>query len=98
MVIARSAASVPWATAQPSFSAPIRCPTGTNTSSKNSSQKSAEPVACAIGRTSMPGECMSTTRQLMPLCFGTSGSVRTRSMHQSAANAQLVHTFCPVTT
>ena len=29
-----------------------------------------------IGRTSTPGWCMATSRNVMPLCFGASGSVR----------------------
>ncbi len=34
----------------------------------------------------------------MPLCFGSSGSVRTKHMHQSAWCAPDVHTFWPLTT
>ena len=34
----------------------------------------------------------------MPWCFGTSGLVRTKHMHQSASCAPLVHTFWPLTT
>jgi hypothetical protein len=52
----------------------------------------------ANGRRSTPGDCMSMIRTLMPLCLGTSGSVRTKHMHQSAWCAPDVHTFCPLTT
>ncbi len=34
---------------------------------------------------------------MIPLCLGASGSVRARSIIQSAACAMLVHTFWPVT-
>ena len=34
----------------------------------------------------------------MPLCFGTSGSVRTKVSSTSASCAPDVHTFCPLTT
>ena len=34
----------------------------------------------------------------MPLCFGTSGSVRTSSSHQFARWPSVFHVFCPLTT
>jgi len=34
----------------------------------------------------------------MPLCFGASGSVRTRSWHQSATLPNVFQTFWPLTT
>ena len=45
---------------------------------------------------SMPGECMSTRKYVIPWCFGTSGSVRARQMPQWARAATDVHTFWPV--
>ena len=50
---------------------------GTLTSVKKISLNSGSPVICRSGRTSTPGECMSTSRYVMPLCLGASGSVRT---------------------
>ena len=41
---------------------------------------------------------MSTSRQEMPACLGTSGSVRTSSSHQFARWPNVFHTFCPLTT
>jgi len=41
------------------------------------------------------GDCMSTTRYEMPLCFGTSASVRARQIPQRANCAYDVQTFCP---
>ena len=46
----------------------------------------------------MPGVRMSQTTQVMPLCLGASGSVRTRSSCRSATWAYEVHVFWPVTT
>ena len=46
----------------------------------------------------MPGVVMSMISALMPLCFGASGSVRTKQRHQSAWWAPEVHTFWPLTT
>ena len=66
------------ATRQPSFSSPTRLATGTRTSSKNTSQNSAVPLrSCSSGRMSMPGVSIGTISQVMPWCFGASGSVRT---------------------
>ena len=45
----------------------------------------------------MPGVDMSTSTNVMPRCFGASGSVRTRRNPQSHNWAALFHTFCPVT-
>ncbi len=98
IAIARSAARVPCATAQPLFSAPTRFSAGTTTSSRKSSQNPATPVACRMGRASIPGVSMSMTRQEMPLCLDASGSVRTRIMHRSAWLARLVQTFWPLMT
>ena len=51
-----------------------------------------------IGRTETPGDSMSISRKLIPLCFAASGSVRTRRNIQSALSAYDVQTFCPLTT
>jgi len=48
-----------------------------------------------IGRTVTPLDFISTTKRLMPLCFGAAGSVRAASQPQSATWAALVHIFCP---
>ena len=50
---------------------------GTRTSAKKRSEKVSSPAIVRTGRTSMPGVLMSTNRQLIPLCFGAAGSVRT---------------------
>ena len=50
---------------------------GTRTSVKNSSAKVCPPAMVVIGLASMPGVRRSTRKQLMPLCFLASGSVRT---------------------
>ncbi len=67
------------ATRQPSFSSPTRFSTGMRTSSRNISLNSLTPVSVLIGRISMPGESIGMISQVMPLCLGASGSVRTRS-------------------
>ncbi len=46
----------------------------------------------------MPGRLMSTSRQEMPACLGTDGSVRTSSSHQSATSPSVFQTFCPLMT
>jgi hypothetical protein len=52
-----------------------------------------------IGRTVTPGVFTSTSRNVIPRCFGAaSGSVRTRTNSQSAWWPSEVHTFCPSTT
>ncbi len=75
--VPRSKLSVTMVTRQPSFSSPTRLATGTRTSSKNTSQNSAVPSMVSSGRMSIPGVSMGTIIQVMPLCFGTSVSVRT---------------------
>ena len=77
--VPRSKRSVTLATRQPSFSAPTRFSTGTRASSRKTSQKWLSPSIVRIGRTFTPGWCMSRMSQVMPLCFGASASVRTRS-------------------
>ncbi len=51
-----------------------------------------------MGRTSMPGESMGRISQLIPRCFGTSGSVRTSSSPNSATCAKEHQIFWPFTT
>ena len=55
----RSFISVPWATRQPSPTAPIRSVSGTTTSVRNTSLNSASPVSWRSGRTSTPAAVMS---------------------------------------
>ena len=90
--------SVVIATCQPSPSSPTRIESGMRTSSMNTSLNSASPVICTSGRTSTPGACMSSTKYERPLCFGTSGFVRARSIPHRDMCASVVHTFCPLTT
>ena len=81
--------------AQPWLSSPSRCSLGTTTSVKNTSLKSKKSgsLNSANGRASTPGDFMSMMRTLIPLCFGTSGSVRTKHMFQSEWCAPDVQTF-----
>jgi len=60
--VPRSCSSVVIATCQPWPSSPSRFDTGTSTSLKKISLNSASPVIWRSGRTSTPGECMSTIR------------------------------------
>jgi hypothetical protein len=83
---ARSCASVVMAIDQPR-SAPTMRARGTCTSSKNTSLNQATPVISTSGRMVMPGDVMSTSRKVSPLCFGACASVRTIRMHQSAKRA-----------
>jgi hypothetical protein len=60
---------------------PSRFSFGTTTSSRNSWLNSACPVIWVIGRTSTPGEGMSTISIEIPRWRGTESSVRARSPH-----------------
>ena len=60
------------AMSQPPLISPTTFARGTRTSSKNTSLKSSSPVICVSGRTVTPGLCMSTSRNVMPLCLGAS--------------------------
>jgi hypothetical protein len=94
---------VPIATRHPSSTAPTTCSTGVRASVKNVSLNSLSPVSCTIGRISMPGWSIGTSRYEMPLCLGAALSparpaarfVRASTKHQSAHSASDVHTFCP---
>ena len=68
------------------------------TSVRNVSLKWLPPVISMIGRTSMPGLRMSTTKYEMPRCVGASGSVRASRMPQSLRLAHVLQIFCPFTT
>ena len=96
--VPRSNENVTMATRQPSFSAPTRLTIGTRASSKNTSANSLEPTMVLISRISTPGLSIGNITQVMPLCFGASGSVRMSSSHQSATCANEVQIFWPVMT
>jgi hypothetical protein len=72
--------------------------TGTRTSLRNTSQKGEAPLMSRIGRGVTPGVSMSISRKVMPLCFASSKSVRTRMNIQSALSPYEVQIFCPFTT
>ncbi len=80
------------------FSSPIRFSTGTRTFSKNTSLRWCPSVMPMIGRTVMPGDFMSISRNEMPSCFLASGLVRTRAKIMSAQCAIDVQIFWPLTT
>ncbi len=77
--VPRSKLNVTMATRHPSFSAPTTLPTGIRTSSRNISLNSLSPVSVCMGRTVMPGVSIGMIIQVIPRCFGASGSVRTSS-------------------
>src|SRR3546814_9943721 len=83
--------------AQPSPSAPRRLASGMRTSVRKVSLNSLAPEIWRIGRVSIPGVFISTTKKVSPLCLGTVGSVRTTRIPQSVRCAQLDQTFCPLT-
>ena len=97
-IMPASLASVVRATAQPPCTSPTTFSAGMRTSVKNTSLKCDSPVACTSGRISTPGVRMSTMKNVMPLCFGASGSVRASRMPKSAWCALEVQTFWPLTT
>src|SRR5258708_2212664 len=74
--VPRSKPSVVMATFQPSFNGPTRLARGTRTLVKNTSAKRALPSICTSGRTSTPGECMSTRMKLIPLSLGAAGAAQ----------------------
>ena len=80
--VPRSKLNVTMATRQPSFSSPTRLATG---HAGLVEEHLAELGRCrrwsSIGRISMPGVSIGKITQVMPLCFGASGSVRTSSSH-----------------
>ena len=72
----RSWASVVLATVQPLLTPPTTLASGQRASLKNTSLKSAVPSGWVIGRTSILGWRIGTSRYEMPACFGAPGSVR----------------------
>ena len=96
--IVRSLASVVSATAHPPPTSPSTSSCSTRASVKKTSLKMARPVISRIGRTSMPGWCMSMTKYVRPRCLGTSESVRAIKIPNLAMCAPEVQTFWPLTT
>ena len=93
----RSCCSRRFATVHPRFSSPTRSSLCATALSKNVSQNGDAPEIRRIGVTVTPGWFMEKSRKLMPWCFGTSGSVRTRQKIQSANCAPEVQIFWPLT-
>ena len=88
-----------------SWPRPSRCsrrrrrrPRGHVASVKKTSLNSLSPEIILIGRTSTPGWSIGTSRKLMPLCFGASGSVRARTKMWSARWPADVQIFWPLIT
>ena len=94
----RSKPSSVMATAQPLFTPPTTFSFGQTASVKNTSLNSESPEIILIGRTSTPGWRMSTSRNVMPLCLGASGSVRTSRKMWSARCPADVQIFWPLIT
>ena len=63
--------------------------------SKNTSLNSAVPVIWRIGRISIPGWSIGTSRYDRPLCRAEPSSVRHTTKHQSDHWASEVQTFWP---
>ncbi len=75
------------ASRQPSPGSPIMFSAGTRAPSKATWPNSVVmPLIIFSGRCSMPGWRIGTANADSPLCFGTSGSVRASTMHQSATS------------
>ena len=85
------------ATFHPSPSPPTTLDAAVRAPSKKTSLNSLSPVIWTMGRTSIPGWCMGTSRYEMPAWrrSGSRGRVRARTKHQSAQWASEVHTFWP---
>ena len=83
----RSCPSRAFATVQPALISLTTFATGTRTASKKVSQKGDFPLISRIGLTRTPGESMSIRRKVIPSCFFTSGSLRTRAKIQSHSSA-----------
>lgn len=95
-IMTRSLASVVRVMTQPWLISPTTDSSGTKTSSRKTSLNSDCPLDCLSGRTSMPGVAMSTMKYVMPLCLGTSWSVRARQMPKWASWALEFQTFWPL--
>ena len=89
----RSNASVPIATFQPPFTSPSTSSTAVRAPSKNTSLNSDVPVNWTMGRISIPGWRIGTSRYEIPRCRGASRSVRQSTKHQSAQCASDVQIF-----
>src|SRR6266545_4534686 len=96
--VPRSWRSVVIATCQPPPISPRRFSRGTWTSVKKISLNSASPVIWRSGRTSTPGDFMSTITYVSPTWRSDSGSLRPMRMQKSAMCANDDHTFCPFRT
>ena len=83
------------ATAQPPLTSPMTFSFGHRAPVKNTSLNSESPEIILIGRTSTPGWSIGHSRNVMPLCFGTSGSVRVSTKIQLARCPADVQIFCP---
>ena len=94
----RSKSSRVTATYQPRFSSPTTLLVGTRTLSNITWLNSCPPAMLMTGRTSTPGDFISTRMKLMPRCLGASGSVRARHMIQSDRCASVVQIFAPLIT
>ena len=81
---------------QPRSTSPRTRSSGTDTSSKKTSQNSRAPCIVSIGRTVMPALSMSTNSAVIPLCADSGVPVRVRSTHRCAYWARLVQTFWPL--
>ena len=68
------------------------------TLSKKTSLKPWWPAMLISGRTVTPGASIGSTKVLMPLCLGASGSVRAASQPQLAWWAPQVQIFWPLIT
>ena len=71
---------------QPALSSPTTLRRGTRTLSKKVSQNGDLPEISTIGRVVTPGDAMSNSTKLMPVCF-FAVLVRTRQKIQSASSA-----------
>ena len=83
---------------QPPLRGPTRFSALARTFSKKTWQKSDSPLMSLIGEIVTPGTFRSKSMKLMPSCFGTSGSVRTRQKIQSEWLAPVVQIFEPLMT
>ena len=94
----RSFVSTLMPTPQPPCNGPSSRSAGSETSVKNTSSNSADPVICRSGRTSIPGRSIGQRKNEMPSCLRASGSVRAIRMPQLLTRPPEHHTFCPLTT
>ena len=94
----RSFVSTLMPTPQPPCNGPSNRSAGSETSVKNTSSNSADPVICRSGRTSIPGRSIGHRKNEMPSCLRASGSVRAIRMPQLLTRPPEHHTFWPLTT